>query len=210
MEIARGLITKIDPKNAKAKAKLPDMEALETDWLPVLQTFTKGAASYAMPRIGQQVYVVFLDEHAKEGLIIGGRYSQKNKPPEALTKDDLYWSLEDGTKIRLTPNQIIIETPGNLTAKASGDANITIGGSVTAKIGGDANITVGGSITAESGGATKLKAPQITLDAPTVQITGKLQVTGTVQTMDAISSGKSFLTHVHTSALPGIPTSPPN
>jgi len=211
MEIARGLITELDAPKAKAKAILPDMDDMETDWLPVLQTFTKGAASYAMPRVGQQVYVVFLDDQALEGLIIGGRYSEKSPPPESVALPDCYWSLEDGTKIHLKPDEIIIETPGNLTAKADGDANVAVGANATITVGGAADLTAGGAVTVESGSIAKIKASEITLDASTVKITGALEVANTAKiTADATIGGKSFLAHVHTSAQPGTPTSPPN
>jgi phage baseplate assembly protein V len=195
IDCVRGTITQLDPAEVKAKAKLPDMGGIETDWLPVMQTLTKAANSYTMPRIGQQVYIIFMDEHATEGVIIGGRYSKKSPPPNGVAQDDCYLSLEDGTKIHIKPGEIHIETPGDITLKAAGD--------LTADVGGSAAIKTGGAVTVEAGGNATIKASQITLDAPLVKVTGN------IETQDVISSGKSFLTHKHTSSQPGTPTTPP-
>jgi len=201
MHIYRGLITEVDKNTVKAKAKLPDLDDIETDWLPVPQIWTHQAKAFHLPRIGQQTYIFFLDDEHLDGFILGGRYSDKDKPPAPpeITPDDLYFCLEDGTKLRLSKNLIDLYTPGHIKATAEGN--------ITAEAAGNINATAGGSAT--------LKAGTITLDATTVTITGALTVQSTIDATDIITApdatlaGKIFSAHKHTSAPSGSPTTPP-
>ena len=197
MIAAIGIISDTDAAKAKAKAKLPDRGGIETDWLPVLQLFTLGAMSYAMPRLGQQAYVVLFGETAADGFIFGSRYSSPEPPPRAAAEPDWYLALEDGTKIHLIKDGgISVETPGTATIKAGGD--------IAAEAGGSAKIKAAGALDAEAGGNATIKAAEIKLDAPLVKITGALEVA-----QDATIGGKAYLPHRHASAAPGSPTSTP-
>jgi phage baseplate assembly protein V len=183
MQGYRGLVKELKPGECKAKAILPDLDNLETDWLPVPQTFTHGARSWAMPRIGQQVYIFFLDDEHLDGLIFAGRYSQKDKAPE-MDAPDLLWELEDGTRIHAAPGLIEIETPGDVKVKADGDIEAEADGAIKAKaqsIEAEATTTAtikALTITAEATANATIKAVAITLDAPAVTCTGSLTVAG--------------------------------
>jgi phage baseplate assembly protein gpV len=208
----RGLITAVDAKEVKAKAVLPDLDGLETDWLPVPQIWTHGAQAFALPRKGQQAFVFFLDDAHLDGFIMAGRYSAKDRPPDCEAPD-LLFLLEDGTKILAKPGLVAIETPGDITAKAGGDAKIRATGSVEAKAGGDAKVQADGSIEAKAGASIKaqagasieakagttlmaqatamatIKAPAITLDAPLVTVTGALSVGGGITAGASMAAG---------------------
>jgi phage baseplate assembly protein V len=233
----RGLITKVDPKTVKVKAVLPDMEGIETDWLPVPQLFTTGALAFHLPRVGQQAFIFYLDDENIDGFILGGRYSEKHPPPEDLKPNDLYMEFEDGTKIHVfVGSRVQIETPGDIQAIAGGNVTIqadchiqaTADGNLTATIGGTATIEADGaitaktksSLTAEATGNATLKAPQITLDASAVSITGTLKVDGALSTPSASISGaltagtaliggSPYAAHIHTAPPSGGPTTPP-
>jgi len=180
----RGFITALDPKTVKAKAKLTAHDDMETDWLPVPQIFTTGARAFYLPRIGQQAYVFFLDDEGlQDGFILCARYSEKHQPPDGVGEKDFYLSLEDGTRIHLAPKKITIETPGDITAKASGKIEAKADGDITAKSGAAIEAEAKTSITAKAPTVTvqatisaTIKAPAITLDAPAVSITGSLAV----------------------------------
>jgi phage baseplate assembly protein V len=195
MQIIRGVITQLDPKAVKAKAELPDMDGMETDWLPVPQFFTVGAKSFHLPRKDEQCYVFFLDAEGIDGFIVLSRYSQKATPPDGVAEKDFYLSLEDGTKLHLTEGFLKIETPGDIQAKAGGNAKIEAGGAATVKA---------SEATIETSGKTTIKANEIALDAPLVKISGKLEVA-----VDAEIGGKQFLVHKHTCAAAGSPSTPP-
>lgn len=176
----RGLVHQV--QGYRVRVKFPDLDGLITDWLPVAQLVTLGARSFLMPRQGAQV-VVLLDEHGEDGVVLPGIYSQADPPP-GCDAAAFYLEQEDGTKLILEAGKITLDTPGDLVAKAGGQATV--------------------------------EAPQITLKG-SVKIEGSLEVSDAVDLKsglkvanDATISGKSFLTHTHTSSSPGSPTTPPN
>jgi len=167
MEGYRGLITAVDAAQAKARAQLPDMDQIETDWLPVAQTWTHAARSFALPRIGQQAFVFFLDQDLQDGLILAGRYSDKDKAPPDLAPEDLYFRLEDGTRIQIakgngplgavieieTPGAVIVKASKNIEAHTKADLIATAAGDLIASVKGDAVLDIGGNLQADAGGA---------------------------------------------------------
>ena len=117
-----------------------------------------------------------------------------------------------------------ITVTGKRTLQVGGDAAATVQGSQTTAIQGDARITVSGKLTLQVGGCTveidgssvsvtaasavNLNAPTLSLEGTTVQISGAtVNITGGAG--DCAIMGKSLVTHTHTSAAPGSPTTPP-
>ena len=113
---------------------------------------------------------------------------------------------------------------GSRTSTIQGDDGVTVQGSHTAAIQGDATITVSGKLTLQVGGCTvqidgssvsvtaasavRLNAPTLSLEGTTVQISGAtVNITGGAG--DCTIMGKSLVTHTHTCAAPGSPTTPP-
>ena len=117
-----------------------------------------------------------------------------------------------------------VTVSGKRTLQVGGDAAATVQGSQTAAIQGDARITVSGKLTLQVGGCTvqidgssvsvtaasavSLNAPTLNLEGTTVQISGAtVNITGGAG--DCTIMGKSLVTHTHTCAAPGSPTTPP-
>ena len=117
-----------------------------------------------------------------------------------------------------------VTVSGKRTLQVGGDAAATVQGSQTAAIQGDAKITVSGKLTLQVGGCTvqidgsrvsvtaasavRLNAPTLSLEGTTVQISGAtVNITGGAG--DCTIMGKSLVTHTHTCAAPGSPTTPP-
>ena len=113
---------------------------------------------------------------------------------------------------------------GSADTTVKGDSSETVQGSQTTAIQGDARITVSGKLTLQVGGCTvqidgsrvsvtaasavNLNAPTLSLEGTTVQISGAtVNITGGAG--DCAIMGKSLVTHVHNSAAPGSPTTPP-
>ena len=117
-----------------------------------------------------------------------------------------------------------VTVSGKRTLQVGGDAAATVQGSQTTAIQGDARITVSGKLTLQVGGCTvqidgssvsvtaasavSLNAPTLSLEGTTVQISGAtVNITGGAG--DCAIMGKSLVTHTHTCAAPGSPTTPP-
>ena len=117
-----------------------------------------------------------------------------------------------------------VTVTGKRTLQVGGDAAATVQGSQTTAIQGDARITVSGTLTLQVGGCTvqidgssvsvtaasavRLNAPTLSLEGTTVQISGAtVNITGGAG--DCAIMGKSLVTHTHTCAAPGSPTTPP-
>ena len=117
-----------------------------------------------------------------------------------------------------------VTVTGKRTLQVGGDAAATVQGSQTTAIQGDARITVSGKLTLQVGGCTvqidgssvsvtaasavRLNAPTLSLEGTTVQISGAtVNITGGAG--DCAIMGKSLVTHTHTCAAPGSPTTPP-
>ena len=113
---------------------------------------------------------------------------------------------------------------GSRTSTVQGDDGVTVQGDHTTAIQGDARITVSGKLTLQVGGCTvqidgssvsvtaasavNLNAPTLSLEGTTVQISGAtVNITGGAG--DCAIMGKSLVTHTHTCAAPGSPTTPP-
>lgn len=117
-----------------------------------------------------------------------------------------------------------VTVTGKRTLQVGGDAAATVQGSQTTAVQGDATITVSGKLTLQVGGCTvqidgssvlvtaasavSLNAPTLSLEGTTVQISGAtVNITGGAG--DCAIMGKSLVTHTHTCAAPGSPTTPP-
>jgi phage baseplate assembly protein V len=213
----RGLITATDPKEVKAKIALHDLDGIETGWLPVPQMWTHGAGAFHLPRVGQQAYAFFLDEEHIDGLILSGRYSDKDRPAADLSADDLYLGFEDGTAVHFAPSPdpqeslIATRTPGALTITAGKNieiasaANISAAAkgsialvaeeqSIAAKAKHEVRLESGLEVTIKAEGNVTVKgldinliAEAVTIKAPIIKLDGGVVITGTVSVGSATS-----------------------
>lgn len=177
----RGLVSAVS--GHRVRVKLPDLDGMITDLLPVASMLTLGARVWAMPRVGAQV-VVLLDEHGEDGVVLGGIYSTTDPAP-GCPADAIHAELEDGTAVTLQMGKVVVDTPGDVEATAGGTATLKATKVIldaplvqaTHILQVDGALQANGGITTTSGGA----------------IPGSIRVQA-----DLEASGKSFLDHAHT------------
>lgn len=187
MELERGYIgeiTEIDAENMLAKVVVRDFDDTTTDWIMVAipNNF------YHMPAVGDQC-VLWMDEQFEEGVIIG--YVNNTKPyKDAKTV---------GFKFPGVSVEINIDS-GATKIKLSGDAELE---APNFKLKG--NMQLDGTLDV-TGDATLKSKLSVSKD---VAVTGKLDANGVIKSMtDVQAVAIKLLTHTHTSAAPGSPTSP--
>ena len=140
------------------------------------------AGAVFWPEAGDEVIVGFLEGDARYPVILGSLYSQKNKPPEALSDDDNHIkSITTRSNMRLLFNErsksIAITTPaGNSFTVSDEDKAILIAdengntiklstGGITVESTKDILLKAAGNIRLEAGGAIALRAAQDVLVA---------------------------------------------
>ena len=76
-----GTVSSFDPNTYAARVLLQP-EGVLSGWLPVLSAWVGAGWGIACPpSVGDQVLVLAQEGHAESGVIIGGAYSEKMRPP---------------------------------------------------------------------------------------------------------------------------------
>lgn len=191
-------------------------------------------APYSQPLAAEHVggfsnNSVIIRDDKKENFIefvTGGNVNvlhQKDLDWDTLGNADIYVKgnvniLVDGNVTGHVKGNVTTTIDGTLESTIVGDVSITaqsnvtatITGNMSADIGGNLSASVGGSTSVDSAGAITLKAPSITLDAPTVTCTGNVSISGNMAaggsgtvdgsmdvTGDVTGAGISLSSHVH-------------
>lgn len=180
-----GIITEIDAENMLAKVVVPSFEDATTDWVMV----NVRNNFFLMPQVGDQC-IVWMDEQFEEGVIIA--YVNNTKPyTDAKTI---------GFKFPGVSVEINIDS-GATKIKLSGDAELE---APNFKLKG--NMSLDGTLDV-TGDATLKSKLSVSKD---VAVTGKVDVNGIIKSMADVQTPTVKLnTHLHTSAAPGSPTTPP-
>ena len=229
-EIRVGKVSSIDYPSGMIRVVYHDKDDDVTRPIPLF------SSEYAMPPVGALVAVVHLSNGAEAGVVLGRPWSAKLTPPEGfeglyrkdfdLTPGQCYFRYDAAGPESLFHNEgdSAVEIQGSQDTRIKGDRTETIEGSADTTVQGDARITVSGKLTLQVGGCTvqidgssvsvtaasavRLNAPTLSLEGTTVQISGAtVNITGGAG--DCAIMGKSLVTHTHTSAAPGSPTTPP-
>lgn len=190
-----GIVSAIDAAAHSLRVKIPVLDDMETDWLPMATPAAGGNRFYSLPDVGELV-VCLLDARGETGCVIGAIYNAADKPP---VSDQNKWvkRFTNGTVIShdRRSGEVVVETPGKVKIKAAKKVDIQ---SPETEITG--NATVNGLLTytagltasnAGGGAAANIKG--------TVNITGDLIVNG-------INIGK----HIHDGDSGGITGEPKN
>ena len=169
-----GIVSAIDAASHSLRVKIPVLDDMETDWLPMATPAAGGNRFYSLPDVGELV-VCLLDARGETGCVIGAIYNAADKPP---VSDQNKWvkRFTNGTVIShdRRSGEVVVETPGKVKIKAAQKVDIQ---SPETEITG--NATVNGLLTytagltaSNSGGgaAANIKG--------TVNITGDLIVNG--------------------------------
>ena len=169
-----GIVSAIDAASHSLRVKIPVLDDMETDWLPMATPAAGGNRFYSLPDVGELV-VCLLDARGETGCVIGAIYNAADKPP---VSDQNKWvkRFTNGTVIShdRRSGEVVVETPGKVKIKAAKKVDIQ---SPETEITG--NATVNGLLTytagltasnAGGGAAANIKG--------TVNITGDLIVNG--------------------------------
>jgi len=121
-----GFVTALDEQLGRVRVRLPDLDDLETWWLPVLHAKTHQDRHWHLPDIGEHV-ALLLDGRGETGVVLGAITGERDRPAEPSV-DHHTVIFRDGTRIdydraahRLTVQcvgDIVIESATHITLKA--------------------------------------------------------------------------------------------
>ncbi|HVJ54868.1 MAG TPA: phage baseplate assembly protein V [Aliidongia sp.] len=163
-----GIVDRYDPATCRARVVLqPSANGTTpmTGYLPVLtQWLGNGWGAVAPVQQGDQVLVVFAQDHADSGVIVGRLFDAKHVPPvradgEPIQAGELVLVHRSGSRLELTndgkvlvsgdaeldltaPTVTITASTINLRGNVAVTGNLTATGGVTAGQGGSDQVTV--------------------------------------------------------------------
>ena len=113
-----GIVAAVDEAGHNLRVRLPALENMETDWLPMLTPAAGGNQFYALPDEGEQV-VCLLDAQGESGVVLGATYNQADPPP-AANKNLWVRRFKNGTLIQhnRASGNILMQTGGTVTIDA--------------------------------------------------------------------------------------------
>ena len=178
-----GLVSAVDEAGHNLRVKIPALEDMETDWLPMTTPAAGGNQFYSLHDEGEQV-VCLLDARGENGCVIGAIYSTADKPP-ASSKDNWVRRFKNGTIIEhdRKSGDVLVKTGGVVTI----DADAVVKKTLTVE--GLFTYTAGMSGKGGSGAAAK--------------IDGAIEATGDIK-----SKGISLPDHTHTGDSGGTTSTP--
>jgi phage baseplate assembly protein V len=92
-----GFVTAADAATHRVRVRLPDLDDLETYWLPVLAARTHSDRFEHLFDVGDHV-AVLLDPHGEDGVVLGALYSARDPAPGG-TPDITRATFADGTRV---------------------------------------------------------------------------------------------------------------
>ena len=92
-----GTVSAVDEQTMRVRVRLPDLDNLRTDWLPVLTRKSLRDKDYWLPDVGEHV-AVLLDANGDDGVVLGAIYSDPDTVP-VISRDKRHVRFGDGTWI---------------------------------------------------------------------------------------------------------------
>ena len=119
-----GFVTAVDAATHRARVRLPDLDDLETHWLPVLLPRTHRDRFEHLPDVGDHV-ALLLDPHGENGVILGAIYSARDPSPGG-TPDITRARFADGTAIEYdrAAHRLTVHSVGDIEIVS--DTHITL------------------------------------------------------------------------------------
>lgn len=176
-----GTVDEVHDKDYLVKVKIPVLDDLVTDWLPVLARSSYGNKTYDLLDEGTQV-AVLLDPTGTDGVVLGALYSEPDPPP-VETRDKWHKTFKDGTTLEYDrdAHKLTVDTKGEIDIDATGKISIQAQGDITIEsVTGQLKIKSLLPLTVESEMQTTVKAPITTIDAPLTIMTGNLKLMGAI------------------------------
>jgi len=198
-----------DPdKEGKVKVQFPWFdEDMVTEYSRVCQLYAgNGYGALFVPEVGDEVIVGFVHGDMRLPVILGGVYNGKDKPSSSRekTKDQKLIRTKAGHELVFDDQdkKLTVKTPGGLTLELDDNPK-----KVTLKTASGQSVVLDGSSSAITIEATNvsLKATSVAVQSGHIELgqgASEPVILGT-------TFATCFATHVHTSTIPGTPTSPP-
>lgn len=167
-----GIVAAVDEAAHNLRVRLPALENMETDWLPMITPAAGGNRFYSLPDEGELV-VCLLDARGETGCVVGAVYNAADTPP-AADKDKWVRRFNNGTVIEhdRQTGDVLVQTQGVVTI----DADAVVKKTLT--VNGLFTYTAGMAGSGGSGSAAK--------------IDGAIEATGDIK-----SKGISLTDHHH-------------
>lgn len=194
-----GIVSAVDEATHNLRVRLPALENMETDWLPMLTAAAGGNRFYSLPDEGEQV-VCLLDARGENGVVLGATYNAADKPP-AASKDVWMRRFKNGTVIKhdRTNGNVTVDTPGDVLVKAAKQVKMD---TPYTEISGNTNIlghlTYSSGLSASNGG-----------EGHAAEIDGVANVEGDI-ILNGISLKQFVEEHTHPDLTSGGNTGAPN
>ena len=190
-----GIVSAIDAASHSLRVKIPVLDDMETDWLPMATPAAGGNRFYSLPDVGELV-VCLLDARGETGCVIGAIYNASDKPP---VSDQNKWvkRFTNGTVIShdRSSGEVVVETPGKVRIKSAKKVDIQ---SPETEITG--NATVKGLLTYTAGLAASNAG-----GGEAANIKGKVIIEG-----ELIVNGINIGKHIHDGDSGGLTGKPKN
>jgi len=177
-----GTVSAVDEKTMRVRVRLPDLDNLRTDWLPVGVRKSKADKDYWLPDVGEHV-AVLLDGRGEDGVVICAIFSEADAVPVA-SRDKWHRRFADGTTLDYDrkAHQLTVNCVGGITVVAAGQVlvqapSVTLDTPSTTCTG---DLLVQGKLTYQGGMAGSGGGGAAATIQGNVQVDGNVNASGTV------------------------------
>ncbi len=184
-----GFVTALDETGCRVRVQFPDLDGLESFWLPVLRPKTHQDKHYCLPDINEQV-ACLLDGAGEEGVVLGAVFGDRDPAqgggPDVFeirfgNGDVLRHNRADGSWFIQCAGPVTVEAGGPVVVKAP---SVTLDTPQTTCTG---NLTVQKVLTIQGGGG-----------GTSTTITGNVSVNGSINASGSIiDAGGNTNHHSH-------------
>ncbi|TXF11937.1 phage baseplate assembly protein V [Pelomicrobium methylotrophicum] len=162
-----GVVTALEATTHRVRVRLPDLDDLETAWLPVLTLRTHRDRVTHLPDVGEHV-AVLLDPNGEDGVVLGAIFSARDPAPGS-GPDITAARFADGTVVEYDrashrlllsvrgPVQIVADGPVTVTApsvtldspQVTVTGHLTVGNGLSISGGSGAAATISGNVSVQ-------------------------------------------------------------
>lgn len=113
-----GTVSAVDEQTMRVRVRLPDLDNLRTDWLPVLTRKSLRDKDYWLPDVGEHV-AVLLDANGDDGVVLGAIFSDVDTVP-VVSRDKWHRKFHDGTTIEYdrSTHKLSVHCVGDIEMKS--------------------------------------------------------------------------------------------
>lgn len=184
-----GFVTALDAAGCRVRVRFPDLDGLESYWLPVLRPKTHQDKHYCLPDVGEQV-ACLLDGAGEEGVVLGAVFGDRD-PAQGGGPDVFEIGFGNGDVLRHN------RADGSWFIQCAGPVTVEAGGPVVVKA---PSVTLDTPQTTCTGNLTVQKA--LTIQGgdggASTAITGNVSVNGSINASGSIiDAGGNTNHHSH-------------